>query len=189
MKRIIRRTSLSLVLLLCLLAILESQGMIAVGQVRKTDVRKRGDDRSRKGDPVKGGDVKDQQPTKTAAQEFHGETPKRKEAKLATNTVSLAPRKVDTSKKIHLNPPPPKPSDSATSSSASTLAPEQGLTEPKPYRKNTEIKEPQAGAEEPHHPPHRKRPHATGCSSLGSREEVEQCKEAQSVFRKPERKK
>lgn len=188
MKRIIRGTSLSLVLLFCLPAMLGSQGAVAVGQVRTTDVRKRNDDRSRKGDPVKGGDLKDQQATNTAAQEFHGETRKREEAKLATNTVSLAPRKVDTSKKIHLNPPPPRPSNSATSSSASTLAPKQGLTEPKPYRKNTEIKEPQTGAEEPHHPPHSRKPHATACSSLAS-QDLDKCKEAKAAFRKPERKK
>ncbi|HET6934867.1 MAG TPA: hypothetical protein VFI72_08510 [Candidatus Angelobacter sp.] len=187
MKRIISATTISLLLLLCLLAMVESQGTVAVGQVRKTDVRKP-DKPSAKRGPVDSDDLKDQQPTKKAAKVFHGETSDQKDAKLATNTVSLAPRKVDSSKKIHLNPPPPKPSNSATSSSASTLAPKQGLTEPKPYRKNNEIKEPQAGAEEPHHSPHNKRPHATGCSSVDS-QDLDKCKEAKEAFRKPERKK
>ncbi len=187
MKRMIRGTSLSLVLLLCLLAMLESRGAVAVGQAR-TEVRKPEDERPGKHPPVTSDDLKDQQAAKKAARGFRGETSDQKQAKLASSTVSLAPRKVDTSKKIHLNPPPPKPSNSATSSSASAWAPKQGLTKPKPHREDSEAKEP-AGPEEPHHPPHPHKPHATGCSSLDSRDAVEKCKEAESRFRSAGRKK
>jgi hypothetical protein len=186
MERIICRIPHLLVPLLFLFAML-GYG-VAVGQARETKVRKPDQPLGKHGS-VDSSDLKDQQPTKKAAKDFHGETPKPKEPKLASSTVSLTPRKVDTSKKIHLNPPPPKPSNSVMSSSASTLAPTQGIGEPKPHRKDTEIKGPPGGLEEPHHPPHRKRPHVTGCSSLASRQDVEKCKEAESVLRKSEPKK
>lgn len=188
MKRIIHGTPHALLLLLCLLAMLPSPRVVAVGQVRKTDVRKL-DKPSAKRGPVDSDDLKDQQPTKKAAKVFHGETSDQKDAKLAGNTISLASDKVqDSSKKTHIKRTEINTSSSGSRSSTTASAPQQGFAEAKPPRKDSEIKEPEGGAEEPHHPPHSRRPHATGCSSIDS-QDLDKCKEAKSVFRKPERKK